>query len=257
MRSCSGISGSKRGAGTALRIEQRLGAVGRGPAGAAAGVAVQHREVELVLVGVEVDEEVVDLIEHLLRASVRAIDLVDHHDGGKLRFERLAQDEAGLRQRPLAGIDQQHHAVDHHEGALHLAAEVGVPGGVNDVDPGPSVGDGGVLRHDGNALLPLEVDGVHDALHDSLVLAEDPALPQHRVHERGLAVVHVRDDRHVPDRVACLNRHRPASPSGLRRTRCARGTEKQITGSSPVRSDGNTLRGEASTPQAPPEERSL
>ena len=34
----------------------------------------------------------------------------------------------------FGGIDQQHHAVDHGEDALHLAAEIGVAGRIDDVD---------------------------------------------------------------------------------------------------------------------------
>ena len=52
--------------------------------GAELGVGVEHGEIELVFVGVEIDEEVVDLVEHFLRAGVGTIDLVDDDDGGSL-----------------------------------------------------------------------------------------------------------------------------------------------------------------------------
>ena len=62
--------------------------------------------------------------------------------------------------------------------------------------------DGGVLREDGDAALALEVGVVHRALGDPLVGAEDAALVQQGVDERGLAVVDVRDDGDVaPERV--------------------------------------------------------
>ena len=62
-----------------------------------------------------------------------------------------------------------------------------------------AVHDRGVLGHDGDAALALQVVGVHDALGDLLVVAEDVALPEHGVDQRGLAVVDVRDDRDVAD----------------------------------------------------------
>src|SRR5437879_5840333 len=40
----------------------------------------------------------------------------------------------------------------------------------------------------------LEVVPVHAPLGDCLILAEDPTLPEHGVHERGLAMVHVGDN---------------------------------------------------------------
>ena len=102
---------------------------------------------------------------------------------------------------PSRGVHQQDDPVDHRQTTLDLAAEVGVAGGVDDVDRhrlavgrGAGVVDRGVLREDRDALLALEVAGVHRALVDVLVLAERAALPQHLVDQRGLAVVDVRDD---------------------------------------------------------------
>ena len=176
------------------------------PADPLAGDGVEHRELQLVLAGVEVDEQVVDLVQHLPGPGVLAVDLVDDHDRRQLQLERLAQHEAGLRQRPLAGVHQQQHAVHHLERALDLAAEVGVARGVHDVDLGAAVAHRRVLRQDGDALFALEVVRVHHALDHLLVLAEHAALPEHGVHQGGLAVVHVRDDGDVaqvlPDRRA-------------------------------------------------------
>src|SRR6185436_15227053 len=68
----------------------------------------------------------------------------------------------------------------------------------------------------GHAFFALEVDRVHDALGDRLVLAKEAGLPEHRVDERGLAVVDVSDDRDVSNVFSLLHRsivsrrnHRP------------------------------------------------
>ena len=84
------------------------------------------REVELVGVGGQVDEELLDLVEHLVRAGVAAVDLVDHDHGGQVEGEGLGQHVAGLGQRALGRVDQQQDAVDHGQRPLDLAAEVGV-----------------------------------------------------------------------------------------------------------------------------------
>ena len=88
-------------------------------------------------------KQVVGLVDDLGDARVGAVGLVEHEDDGQLRLERLAQHEAGLRQRALARVDEQHDAVDHRQAALDLAAEVGVAGGVDDVDR-HAAGDAGV-----------------------------------------------------------------------------------------------------------------
>ena len=79
-----------------------------------------------MLVGVEVEEQLLDLVHHFVDAGVGPVDLVHHHHDGQPRLERLAEHEAGLGKRSLARVDEEQHAVDHREPALDLAAEVGV-----------------------------------------------------------------------------------------------------------------------------------
>ena len=72
-----------------------------------------------------------------------------------------------------------------------------MPGSVDDVDLLPAEPDRRVLGQDRDPLLALEIHRVHDALRNVLVLAEAPALPEHRVDQRRLPVVDVGDDRDV------------------------------------------------------------
>ena len=127
------------------------------------------------------------------RAS-RSIDLVDDDDRRQPALEGLAQHVARLRQRPFRRVDEEHDAVDHRQDALDLAAEIRVSRRVDDVDQDVLVVDGGVLRENRDAPLPLELVAVHGPLGDPFVDPEDPGLPEHRVDERGLAVIDVRDD---------------------------------------------------------------
>ena len=112
-------------------------------------------------------------------------------------FERLGDHELGLRQRPFGGVDQHDGAVDHVEDALHLAAEIGVAGRVDDVDARVLPEDGGALGEDGDAALALQVVAVHGLRLHLLVLAEGAGLLEQRVDQRGLAVIDVGDDRDV------------------------------------------------------------
>jgi len=70
----------------------------------------------------------------VLRAGAGLVDLVHDQDGSQAESQRLLGHEARLRHRAFLGIDEQHHAVDHRQRPFHLAAEVGVAGGVDDVD---------------------------------------------------------------------------------------------------------------------------
>ena len=132
------------------------------------------------------------------RALARSI-LLTTMIGLQAERERLAQHHAGLGHRALGGVDEEQAPVRHAEDALDLAAEVGVPGRVDDVELDPVVPDRGRLREDRDSLLALEVVGVHDQLADLLVRREDVRLLQQRVDQGGLAVVDVGDDRDVAE----------------------------------------------------------
>ena len=179
-----------------LRQRLRIG-VERGAA--CPGIAVDDRELDLGLVGIEVEEELVHLVHDGLDAGVWAVDLVDDEDHGEPRLERLSQHEPRLWERTLARVDEEQHAVDHGDAALHLSAEVGMAGCVDDVDLRLPVAHSRVLREDRDALLALEIPRVEDALCHVLVRTERSRLPEERVDERRLSVVYVRDDRDVAD----------------------------------------------------------
>ncbi len=161
------------------------------------GVGVEHGEIELLLGRVEIDEQVVDLVEHFLGPGVGPIDLVDDDDRRQPALERLAQDESRLRQRPFRRVHQQHHAVDHRQRPLDLAAEIGVAGRIDDVDQMIAVVDRGVLGENRDAALALEVGVVHRSLGHPLVEPERAALMQQAIHQRGLSVIDVGDDRDI------------------------------------------------------------
>ena len=69
--------------------------------------------------------------------------------------------------------------------------------GIDNVDLGVAVADGGVFSEDRDAALTLEVVRVHDAVDDLLIFAVHAALLEHFVDEGGLAVVDVGDDGYI------------------------------------------------------------
>ena len=123
------------------------------------------------------------------------------------QLQGLAEHEAGLRHGAFRRVHQQDDAVDHLEDALHLAAEVGVAWGIDDIDFGIAVLDGGIFCQDGNAPLPLQVAGVHNPVHHLLVFAVDAALLEHFVHQGGLAVVNVGDDGNIAQFLVLQNKN--------------------------------------------------
>src|SRR5690606_1310526 len=127
-----------------------------------AGVAgqarcVHHGKVQLFFRGPELVEQVERRVDDVVGPRARPVDLVDHHNRLEPQAQRLARDEDGLRHGAFDGIDQQQHAVDHGKHTLDLAAEVGVPRRIDDVDMGALIFHGAVLGQDGDAALFFEI----------------------------------------------------------------------------------------------------
>jgi len=160
--------------------------------------------------------------------GVGPVDLVEHDDRAQAQPQRLLGDEFGLRHRPLGGIDQQHDAVDHAEDALDLAAEIGVAGGIDDVDPDALPFHAGRLGQDGDAALAFQIVRIHRPLGDRLIVAKRPRLAEKLIDEGGLAMIDMGDDRDVANvhRAAFAARGR-APPNAAARQRpafpCTRG----------------------------------
>ena len=158
------------------------------------GAGVNDLEVELLIGGAEVVEQVEDLIHDPIRTRARTVDLVDHDDRLETGFEGLLGHEAGLRHRAVLGVDHQQYGVDHRHHALDFTTEVGVAGGVDDVDAVVVPLDGGVLGQNGDATLFFLVVAVHHALVVELVAFQGAGLTQQGVDEGGFAMVDVGDD---------------------------------------------------------------
>ena len=130
---------------------------------------VDHRELELLLVCIEIHEQIEDLVDHGVATLLRPIDLVDHEDGTKPVRERLLKDKPGLRHDPLDGVDEEEHPVHHPEHPLHLAPEVRVPRGVDELDARALPVYGGGLGEDRDPALPLQIPAVEDLVRNDLI----------------------------------------------------------------------------------------
>ena len=160
---------------------------------------IEDVEIELIIIGLEREEQIEDAFQRFLRLRVGAIDLVDDHDGLQPQLQRLGEHEFRLRHDRFRRIDQQHDAVDHRQDAFDLAAEIGMAGRVDDVDPHPVPVHARALGEDGDAALALQIVGVHGALRHLLVLANRAGLLQQLVHEGRLAMIDVGDNGNVSD----------------------------------------------------------
>ena len=205
-----------------LEAGARLRQIARRGTGAARGI--EKGRVELLVGGVEIDEQAEHFVVDPERLRVGPVDLVDRYDGTEPERERLSGDEPGLWHGPVRRVHQDQHTVHHPEDPLNLAAEIGVAGCVHDVDLLAPPADGRVLGENRDAPLPLQRIGVHHPLLDLLIGAERPGLTEHLIDQRSLSVVDVGDDCEIADHEAGF---RPLSDK-WRTTRNARATAGHI-----------------------------
>ena len=185
---------NRRDNGFKQRLEIRRAVVQLAVRDAGLGIRVQHREIELVLGSLQINEQIVNFIEHGGGARVGPVDLVEDDDGEQLGLERLLQDVTRLRQRAFARVHQKEHAIHHFQGALDFPAEITVAGRIHDIDFRVFVKQRRIFCQNGDTAFALEVVRVHHARYDHLVVSKHAALVQHGVHQRGFAVVDVGDD---------------------------------------------------------------
>ena len=176
-----------------IQIQHRMPGFGRG---------IQERTVQLFIGSIQIHQKFQHLIHHLGGTCLRAVDFVQTYNHMKIKFQRFFQHESGLGHSTFKSIYHQNHAVHHFQHPFHLAAEIGMPRGINDVDFCSFIIYCRIFGQDSNATLPLDVVGVHYPLLNFLVFPEYAALAQQLIHQGGFAVVYVGDDRHISDIVS-------------------------------------------------------
>ena len=165
----------------------------------------------MVIVCAQLNKQVQYLVYHFGRAGAVPVNLVDHYQRRLVQTQRLFQHKAGLGHTALKSVYQQQNAVYHGKNTLYLAAKVRMAGRVYNVDLGVVIVNGGVLGHNGNAPLTLQVVAVHDPLFHHFILTEGAALAQHFVHQSGFAVVNMGNDCNVFYIFSCTQSAHPNS----------------------------------------------
>ena len=160
---------------------------------------VDDRGIELFFGSIELHQQLEDFVVHLGWLSVFAVNFIDDEHDFEAVGESFAEHEAGLGLGTVIGVDQEEYAIDHAEGAFDFAAEVSVAGGVDDVDGLILPVNGSVFGLNGDALLFLEVHGVHGAFFHALIGAVNAAFLEQFVDQRSFAVVNVGDNSDIAD----------------------------------------------------------
>ena len=167
------------------------------PAGTAG--CIHHRKIQLFVAGFQSGEQVEHVIDGLIGFAIGFVHLVDDNDRAQPQRQRLGGHEFRLRHRAFGGINQQDNTVNHRQDAFDFTTEIGVAGGVNDVDPRAFPFDACAFRQNGDAAFAFDVVAVHRAFCGGFVFTIHTGLFQKFIDKRCLAVVNVRDDRDIAD----------------------------------------------------------
>src|SRR5262245_18296183 len=154
-------------------------------------------KIELLVSCFELDKKIENHVDDLMRSCVFSVDFVNDNDWLEFVFERLAQDKTCLSLRPVMSVDDEQHAIHHFHDSFNFTTEVGVAGCIDNIDATAMPLNRCVFRASRYSFFTLKIHRIHYALLDRLVGAERPRLAQQLVHERGLTVVDVRNNRDV------------------------------------------------------------
>ena len=166
--------------------------IGGRPSIAAGGV--ERGEIELLVAGVKRRKEIKALVMDFLNACVRPINLVDHDDWTQALLQRLGDHKFGLRHRAFCGVDKNDNAIDHAEDPLHLATEIGMAWGIDDIEANILPDHRRTFCKNCDAALTLQVVGVHRPLGNLLVGAERARLTKQGIDQGCFPVIDVGDD---------------------------------------------------------------
>jgi len=158
---------------------------------------VERREIELLVGCAKRREKIEHLFLNFVGTLIGTIRLVDDDDRFQPERQRLHGDELGLRHRTLGRVHQHQRAIDHRQDTFDFAAEIGMAGGIYDIDANAVPFNRRAFRKDGDPALALLVIGIHDALGNALIVPEGAGLPQQLVDQGRFAMIDMRDDRDI------------------------------------------------------------
>ena len=158
------------------------------------GRSVHYGEVQLIITGVQFNEQIQNFIHHFFHSLVRTVNLVDDHHGFQMVFQSFPQHVFGLGHRTFVGVYQQQYAVNHVQYPFYFAAEISMARSIQDIDFGAVMHDSGVFGQDGNPTFSFLIVGVHDSFLYPFVGTEYTALFQHSIYQGSLAMVNVSND---------------------------------------------------------------
>jgi hypothetical protein len=144
-------------------------------------------------------EPATDRLEDRVDVGARPVDLVDEEQRRHAQALQGAHQDPGLRLDALDGRQDEHGTVEHAEDALDLRDEVGVAGGVDDVDDEVVERERHDRGLDGDAAAALEGEavGLRGAGVDRAGLVDDAGEVEEVLGEGGLTGVDVGEDAQV------------------------------------------------------------
>ena len=98
-----------------------------------AAVRPEHRGIQVAVVGPQVKEQLQNLVVYLHRACIFSVYLINKDNQFQVKGQRFLEHKPGLGQGTFGRIHQEYYAVHHGESSLHLATEIGMPRGVQDI----------------------------------------------------------------------------------------------------------------------------
>ena len=139
----------------------------------ASGDTIEDREIQLIIIGIEIQEKIIDLIDNFVDSGILLIDLVDQKNRSQTCLKRLLEDETGLRHRAFRRVDQQNDRIDRFDDTFDFTGEICVSRCIYNIDLVVLIDDRAVFGIDRDASFSLQIVGIHDLSDDLFMVGKD------------------------------------------------------------------------------------
>ena len=159
--------------------------------------AVKDREIELLVVRVEVHKKFIYFIDDFFYSGVLFVEFIYQEDRVESLFQRLIEHETCLRHRSLAAVHEQYDRIHSLHDTLDLRRKVSMSRCIDNINFHIIMHHRTILRIDRDASFSLYSVAVHNAVDHFFVFTKNAALIQKRVYQRRFAGVDMSDDSYI------------------------------------------------------------
>ena len=125
------------------------------------GRCIDNREIKLIFISTQFDEQIQNFINDFFRTSTGTIDFVNDNDWCQMLFQSFLQNKTRLRHGTFKSINDKQNAINHLHDTFYFTAKIGVTGRIQNVDLFPLILDSSIFGKDRDTAFLFNIVRIH------------------------------------------------------------------------------------------------